>query len=135
MQRQSTWEIKEMSILAKLSSQVGDRSEHSNRQVVLECLDAPDLLGEIAEGLRSKDAALVGDCAEVLTQVAEQHPDWVAPYAEALAALVSHKKTRVRWEVMHALALVTASAPAVIEPLLPKLAEMIRADSSVIVRD
>ena len=124
-----------MSILSKLSSQVGDRSESSNRQVVLECLNAPDLLGEIAEGLRSKDAALVGDCAEVLTQVAEQHPDWVAPYAEALAALVSHKKTRVRWEVMHALALVTASAPAVIEPLLPKLAEMIRADSSVIVRD
>lgn len=124
-----------MSILAKLSSQVGDRSESSNRKVVLECLDTPDLLGEIAEGLRSKDAALVADCAEVLTQVAEQHPDWVAPYAESLAALVGHKTTRVCWEVMHALALVTAFVPAVIEPLLPKLAEMIRADSSVIVRD
>lgn len=124
-----------MSILAKLSSQVGDRSEYSNRKVVIQCLDDPDLLAEIAEGLKSKNAALVGDCAEVLTQVAEQHPDWVAPYAEALATLLSHKTTRVRWEAMHALALVAASAPTVIASLLPTLAKMIRADASVIVRD
>lgn len=124
-----------MSILTKLSSQVGDRSEYSNRKVVIQCLDDPDLLAEIAEGLRSKNAALVGDCAEVLTQVAEQHPDWVASYAEALTALLSHKTTRVRWEAMHALALVAASAPTVVSSLLPTLAEKVRTDSSVIVRD
>jgi hypothetical protein len=124
-----------ISILSKLSSQVGDRSEYSNRKVVIQCLDDPDLLAEIAEGLNSKNAALVGDCAEVLTQVAEQHPDWVAPYAEGLAVLLNHKTTRVRWEAVHALALVAASAPTVIAPLLPTLAEKIRADSSVIVRD
>jgi hypothetical protein len=125
----------DMSILAKLSSQVGDRSEYSNRKVVIQCLDDPDLLAEIAEGLKSKNAALVGDCAEVLTQVAEQHPDWVAPYAEALTALLNHKTTRVRWEAMHALALVTASVPTIIDSLLPTLAEKVRSDSSVIVRD
>ncbi|MDZ7337361.1 MAG: hypothetical protein ONB30_02340 [candidate division KSB1 bacterium] len=124
-----------MSILARLSSQVGDRSEYSNRKVVMQCLDDPELLAEIAEGLRDKNAALVGDCAEVLTQVAEQHPDWVAPYAEALATLLSHKTTRVRWEAMHALALVAASAPKVVSFLLPTLIEKVRADSSVIVRD
>ena len=63
-----------MSILTKLLSQVGDRSDYSNRKVVLECLDDPDLLGEIAAGLLNKDVALVGDCTGVLTQVAEQHP-------------------------------------------------------------
>lgn len=124
-----------MSTLTKLSSQVGDRSEYSNRKVVIQCLDDPDLLAEIAQGLKSKNAALVGDCAEVLTQVAEQHPDWVAPYAEELTALLSHKTTRVRWEAMHALALVAVSAPTVVSSLLPTLAEKVRTDSSVIVRD
>lgn len=51
-----------MSILAHLSSQVGDRTEYSNRKVVVQCLDEPDLLAEIAEGLKSSKAALVGDC-------------------------------------------------------------------------
>ncbi len=124
-----------MSILSKLSSQVGDRSEYSNRKVAIQCLDDPDLIAEIAEGLNSYDVALVGDCAEVLTKIAEQHPDWVAPYAESLAALLNHKSTRVRWEAMHALALVAPSAPTVIGSLLPTLAEKIRKDSSVIVRD
>jgi hypothetical protein len=124
-----------MSILAKLSSQVGDRSEYSNRVVVIQCLDDPDLLNEIAEGLKSNNAALVGDCAEVLTQVGEQHPDWVAPYAQPLSALVNHKTTRVRWESMHALALVATSTPTTIASLLPTLANIIRTDPSVIVRD
>jgi hypothetical protein len=124
-----------MSILAQLSSQVGDRSENSNRKVVLQCLDDPDLLDEIADSLQNKEVALVGDCAEVLTQVAEQHPDWVVPHAGALAALVGHKTTRVRWEAVHALALVATHVPAEIESLLPELAEAIRTDASVIVRD
>lgn len=124
-----------MSILAQLSSQVGDRSEYSNRKVVIQCLDDPDLLGEISEGLKSKNAALVGDCSEVLTQVAEQHPDWIASYVKDLAALLSHKTTRVRWEATHALALVVSFAPTTMASLLPTLIEMIRTDSSVIVRD
>lgn len=124
-----------MSVLAQLSSQVGDRTETSNRKVVRQCLDEPQLLDEIAQGLRARDAALVGDCAEVLTQVAEEHPEWVAPYASALVALLDHKTTRVRWEAMHALALVAALVPNAMAPLLPKLAGMVRSDSSVIVRD
>ena len=124
-----------MSVLTKLSSQVGDRSEYSNRKVVLECLDDPGLLDEIAAGLLNKDAALVGDCAEVLTKVAEQHPDWIVPYVAGLAALLNHKTTRVRWESIHALSLSAALIPDTVESMLPKLAELIRHDASVIVRD
>jgi HEAT repeat protein len=124
-----------MSILNQLSSQVGDRTEYSNRKVVLQCLEDPDLLAEIAEGLKDRDAALIGDCAEVLTKVAEGHPEWVVPYAEALVPLVNHKNTRVRWEAMHALALITAYTPTTINALLPKLEEILRTDKSVIVRD
>ncbi len=124
-----------MSLLDDLSSAVGDRSEYSNRKVVLKCIDEPALLDEILRGLESTDAALQGDCAEVMTMVAETHPDWVAPHAGQLARLLTHKTTRVRWEAMHGLALVAALAPKVIGGLLPRLGELIQWDSSVIVRD
>ena len=124
-----------MAILDQLSSQVGDRTEEANRGVVAQCLANPDLLAEVAGGLGSREPALVGDCAEVLTEVAKEHPEWVAPYAQVLSMLLAHKKTRVRWEAMHALALVTTEASQVVAPLLPQLGEIIRSDESTIVRD
>lgn len=124
-----------MSILNQLSSQTGDRSEYHNRKAAIQCLEDPALLEEIAAGLRQKNAALLGDCAEVMTMVAVDRPEWVAPYAGALAALVGHKTTRVRWEAVHALALVAERCPEVIGGLLPELAVRLRGDASVIVRD
>lgn len=124
-----------MPILSQLSSQTGDRSEASNARVVKLCLEDPVRLMEIGAGLAQKDAALVGDCAEVMTQVALSHPELVAPYFQDLAALLGHKTTRVRWEAVHALALVAAITPAETAGLLPRLVELIRTDSSIIVRD
>jgi hypothetical protein len=124
-----------MSILAQLSSQTGDRTEASNLKVVAQCLENPDLLIKIAEGLKDSDQALVGDCAEILTKVAEVHPAWVVPFAEALSMLLPSKNTRVRWEATHALALVAYLTPATIAPLLPLLMDKLRTDPSVIVRD
>jgi len=124
-----------MTILNRLSSQVGDRTQAANRKVVTQCLAQPAVLAEVAEGLKTKDAALLGDCAEVMTQVAEQQPTLVAPYVDALLALLAHKTTRVRWEAMHALAFVAASVPKTMETALPHLEQIIRTDSSIIVRD
>jgi hypothetical protein len=124
-----------MSIITQLSSQVGDRSEASNLKVVAACHADPTLLAEIAAGLSSKDAALVGDCAEVLTKVAETDPAWVSPYAPQLAALLAHKNTRARWEAAHALALVTNLVAPMIAAILPQLNDLIHHDKSVIVRD
>lgn len=95
----------------------------------------PGLLTKIAAGLGEEDAALAGDCAEVLTLVAEQRPDLVVPYAGAISALLGHKTTRVRWEAAHALAYIAALVPETIAPLLPALAGIIRNDASIIVRD
>lgn len=114
---------------------MGERSEGPNRQVAERCLEEPVLLTEIAAGLGSKDAVLAGDCAEVLTLVAEQRPDLVAPYARAILALLGHKTTRVRWEAAHALAFIARAAPETMSALLPTLACIIRADASAIVRD
>ncbi len=124
-----------MTILDKLSSRVGDRTEAANKRVAARALAEPALLDEIARGLGSADAKLAGDCAEVLTLVAAQQPPLVAPYADALIARLDHRNTRVRWEAMHALAEIAARVPDKIARLVPKLVEKIALDRSVIVRD
>ena len=124
-----------MSVLQRLSSAVGDRSEASNKAVAGEALEHPEILDEVAVGLDWRDPKLVGDCAEVFTEVAKVNPALVAPYADRLIPLSSHKNTRVRWESMHALALIAALVPEQIAPLLPDLLAKIERDKSVIVRD
>ena len=95
----------------------------------------PSLLNEIVAGLQAPDEALVGDCAEVLTQVAQENPPLVIPYAEVLSILLIHKNTRVRWEATHALAQIARPSPASITHLIPLLVQLNRNDASVIVRD
>lgn len=124
-----------MSILNQLSSQTRDRSEASNRKAALLCADDPALLDEIASGLRGGSAAVAGDCAEVMTEVARGHPELVAPYASELSAQIGHKNTRVRWEAVHALALAAALVPDVIEPIIAQIGRLVAEDQSVIVRD
>jgi vesicle coat complex subunit len=98
-------------------------------------MDDPALLKEIAAGLEEKDAALLGDCLEVLTQVSEQQPAWVAPFAKKVVPFLTHKNTRVRWEAMHTMANVSALVPELIQSLLPALTEIIHNIKSIIVRD
>ena len=124
-----------MSLLDQLSSRAGARDAGPNRGVAALCMENPALLDDVVAGLQSQDAALAGDCAEVLTLVAEQVPVHVAPHAAALVPLLAHKTTRVRWEAMHALALVASLAPKVVGRQLAGLAEIVRSDKSVIVRD
>jgi hypothetical protein len=124
-----------MSILTKLSSQIGEKTEEGNRNVAKECLQNPTLLNEIGDGLTGGNAALLGDCAEVLTKVAEENPALVVPFAEPLQGLLEHKTTRVRWEAMHAIALIATNIPNHISTLLPQLKDIIYSDKSTIVRD
>jgi hypothetical protein len=124
-----------MGIVGKLSSQAGDRTAKSNLAVAAQCLAKSELLAEIAGSLGGTEAALVGDCAEVLTEVAKQRPELVAPYAAKLVPLLVHKTTRIRWEAMHCMALTATGAAKIVAPLLPRLRETIASDTSVIVRD
>ncbi|HEY51944.1 MAG TPA: hypothetical protein G4N94_00625 [Caldilineae bacterium] len=124
-----------MSVLQRLSSAVGDRSEASNKAVASEALDHPELLEEVAVGLDWRDPKLVGDCAEVFTEVAEVNPALVTPYVDDLIPLLDHKTTRVRWETTHALALVAALVPDQIVAIILNLLAKIERDKSTIVRD
>jgi hypothetical protein len=124
-----------MSILVTLASQTGKRTEAANRAAAAKCIAHPVLLAEVAGGLSSPNAALAGDCAEVMTQVAEEQPELVAPFAKELFPLLDHKSTRVRWEAMHAIALSADRVPKLVGKNLARLGEIIRADPSIIVRD
>lgn len=124
-----------MSVLERLSSAMGDPSEASNKAVAREALERPEILDEVAVGLEWDDRKLVGDCAEVFTEVAKENPALVAPYVNRIAPLINHKDTRVRWESTHALALVASLVPEQTAPLVPDLVAKIERDRSVIVRD
>jgi hypothetical protein len=124
-----------MSALERLSSARDERSEVSNKSVAADALGHPEILDDLAAGLELDDRKLLGDCVEVFTEVAKENPALVAPYAERLIPLLGHRDTRVRWEATHAVALVAALVPAQVEPLLPDLADKMKCDQSVIVRD
>ncbi|ANY66308.1 hypothetical protein BBD42_07370 [Paenibacillus sp. BIHB 4019] len=122
-------------VVSMLSSQTGDSTQQSNEHVALLCIENPTLLRQIAEGLLQSDVKLAGDCAEVFTKVAETHPQLAAPYAEQLLVSIHHKHTRVRWESMHAVALISSSIPNRIFAVLDEIQERLFSDQSTIVKD
>jgi hypothetical protein len=111
-------------------------TQASNVQVAGLCIGSPELLTEIAAGLSGLNKPkLVGDCAEVMTKVAEHSPHLIQPYTDKLMPLLTHKVTKIRWESAHALALIAHLISARIIDALPQLQRMLHTDSSVIVRD
>lgn len=124
-----------MSILQQLSSQTGNRSEQPNRKVADQCIKHPELLLEIVAELKSKDAKLLGDCAEVMTFVAETNPELVSIYFNDLHPLIKHKNGRVKWEAMHAISLIAHLVPDHIFSILVELDDILHKEQGVIVRD
>ncbi len=124
-----------MGLLDQLASSLGELKQDANSAVAALCLADPARLDEIVAGLGSKDARLVGDCAEVMTKVAEQRPDLVAPHARRFFTLLGHKNGRVRWESAHAFAFTAGLVPDLVGEQLEVLRQIIESDGSVIVRD
>jgi len=124
-----------MSILTQLSSQQKERSEQGNRRVAAKILENPDLIIEITNSLTSKDNFLLGDCVEVCTMIAESEPALIAPYSNRILPLLENKNTRVRWEAMHAIALITPDVPEKIIGHWKLLEDLFTNDKSIIVRD
>ncbi|MBA2521140.1 MAG: hypothetical protein H0V24_15870 [Chloroflexia bacterium] len=122
-------------ILGQLASARGERHHAANRRAPFACARDLSLLAEIGRGLDADDAALAGDCADVMNTVARWDPALVAPFGEQLDPLLSHRSNRVRWEAMQAVASIAPNRPDLIEPLLPRLQATIVTDTSVIARD
>ena len=124
-----------MSMLEKLSSRVGDRTEESNKAVAAECLKKPVLLKEIESGLLSEDAKLAADCAEVMTNIGLKNPGLLVPFAGALLKTITHKNSKAKWESVHSLSLIAADIPDDISCNLPLISGLMMNDKSIIVRD
>jgi len=125
-----------VSVVERLASARGERTQGANVRVAEACLADPAALAEVAAALGGKDARLVGDCAEVMTKVGEARAELLVPHAPALLdLLLGHRNGRVRWESAHALALVAGQVPALIAKALPRLTRIVRDDPGLIVRD
>jgi hypothetical protein len=124
-----------MSIVDQLSSKTGDRTELSNIKAAVQCLENPTFLSTIARTLSDTDDKLAADCTEVMTKVAEENPLLAAAYAGELLKLLQHKHTKVRWEAVHALSLITEYAKEEIKQVLPRVLKIIVSDKSTIARD
>ncbi len=122
-------------LLQKLSTVRKINSNDANRAVAAECAADKTLLVQIAQGMLEKNAGIVADCAEVMTMVSEQNPELVAPFARELAALITTKNKRARWEATHALANVARLKPEIIAENFVKIESALFYDDSVIVRD
>jgi hypothetical protein len=127
--------IKFMSILQQLSSQTGNRCEQPNRDVARQCIENAKLLEEIEAGFKSKDVKLIGDCAEVMTFVAETNPELISKYFNELHPLIKHKNGRIKWEAMHAISHIAHLVPDHIFSILVELDDILHKEQGVIVRD
>ncbi len=124
-----------MSVISQLASKLASRDKQANARVANRCIARPELIFEIVASLVEDDAKLAGDCAEVLTKIAESDPALVSPHAKNLLASLAHDSARVRWEAAHALALVAHLVRRLMATNLAGLARLARNDDSVIVRD
>ncbi len=122
-------------IIHRLSSRQNDRTENSNKNVAVSCIENPVHLEGIALGFKSEDRKLRSDCIEVFTLISEKRPDLIAPFFTDIVALIRDNDNKCRWEAVHTLSYITRHVPDSIMSVLPDLTELIERDNSVIVRD
>lgn len=123
-------------IIHRLSSRQNDRTENSNKNVAVSCIENPVHLEGIALGFKSEDRKLRSDCIEVFTLVSEKRPDLIARFFTDIVALISDTDNKCRWEALYIpYSYITRHVPDSIMSVLPDLTELIERDNSVIVRD
>lgn len=121
--------------LAELSTATGERSYNSNKKVAIRALHDSKVLARIALGLEGQPKEIAADCAEVFAMVTDEDPAKGIAYFAALLPHLDNKYTRARWEAMHALANIAATAPKAAEKQIPRVFGLLMEDESVIVRD
>lgn len=124
-----------MSILEGLSAVCGEKPKIANRAVAEKCIENPIYMDEIRDNIGNKNLKIAADCAEVMTFIAEEKPELVTSQAETLFNHLNHKKSNVRWECAHALALTSHTIGEVICERLDYISDLIEKDDSIVVRD
>jgi hypothetical protein len=97
-----------MSILNKLASAKGSRSENSNIILAKELVNqgSRERIDKIVENLWNRDKIIQGDCISVMEQIGLLEPKLIAPYVSDYLKLLSSKNNRMIWGAMIVLAIV-----------------------------
>lgn len=124
-----------MSILEGLSSVYGEKPKVANKRVAEQCIANPLNIDEIADNIGNSNLKIAADCAEVMTMIAEEKPELISSYGKTLFSYLNHKKSNVRWECAHALALTAHTIGDIISEKLDYILKVVENDDSIVVRD
>ena len=95
-----------MSIINKLASQQGIKSDLPNQQLAKEIVETNNTEGikEIAENLKNKDRKIQSDCIKVLYEIGYLRPELISEYVHDFLKLLTSKNNRLVWGGMIAVA-------------------------------
>lgn len=94
-----------MSILEKLATSRGERSEVPNQKLARELAQKKDAAGirELAENLWNKNGNIASDCIKTLYEIGYLQPELIAPYVNDFLKLIKSRENRLVWGGMLAL--------------------------------
>ncbi len=114
-----------MSVLDKIASRRGLRSDVPNQELARELAMAKDQqgIGEIAANLWNRDSAVQGDCIKVLYEIGAIDSSLIADFCGEFLRLLTNRQNRLVWGSMIALATI---ADQKAEELFPHIDEILR---------
>lgn len=94
-----------MSVLEKLATSLGQRSDVPNQELARELVGKKDTaaIRELAENLWNKNGNIASDCIKTLYEVGYLQPELIAPYVNDFLKLIKSRENRLVWGGMLAL--------------------------------
>lgn len=94
-----------MSVLDKLATSPGQRSEVPNQELARELVQKKDTAGirELTENLWNKNSNIASDSIKTLYEIGYLQPELIAPYVNEFLKLIKSRENRLVWGGMLAL--------------------------------
>jgi len=94
-----------MTVLNKLASAQGIRSDQPNIDLAIELVEREDgsAVTELVEALKGKDMKVRNDCIKALYEIGYRKPEMIAPYVDDFLKLIIDHNNRLVWGGMIAL--------------------------------
>ncbi len=125
-----------MTILDRLATSLGQRSDVPNQELAHELAAKKDSVGikELAENIWNKNANIASDCIKTLYEIGYLKPELIAPYVNDFLKIIKSKQNRLVWGGMLALATIAALKPSEIFKQVDLVKKVTR-EGSVITTD
>lgn len=94
-----------MSVLERLATSLGQRSEVPNQELARELVQKKDTAGirELTENLWNKNSNIASDSIKTLYEIGYLQPELIAPYVNEFLKLIKSRENRLVWGGMLAL--------------------------------